>query len=114
MFRLFGKNVTKRELQRKLGDMSQLCGIKVHEFSDGQARGIRAADFRSGAGFDFTVLIDRCMDISLASYKGIPLAWRSFVGEVHPCYYDKDGLEWLRTFRGRTSANLRSSTRRQP
>jgi len=100
MLKLFGKSITKNELERKLGDMSQLCGIKVYEFTDGQARGVRAADFRTGTGFDFTVLIDRCMDISLASFKGIPLAWRSFVGEVHPAYYDKEGLEWLRTFGG--------------
>ena len=40
------------------------------------------------------------MDISIADYKGIPLAWRSPAGDVHPSYYDPQGFGWARSFSG--------------
>src|SRR5262249_46807198 len=43
---------------------------------------------------------DRALDISACSFKGMPLAWRSSVGDVHPAYYDPKGTGWLRSFPG--------------
>ena len=40
------------------------------------------------------------MDISHASYKGIPICWISPAGEVSPWSYEPEGLGWLRTFAG--------------
>jgi len=97
---LFGREYSKKDLQSKLGSMGQLCGVTLIEFADGPAKGMRGAIVRTGGGFDFTVTLDRAMDITLASYKGIPLAWRSCIGEIRPEYYEPEGLGWLRTFQG--------------
>jgi hypothetical protein len=40
------------------------------------------------------------LDIYACRYKGIPLAWASSVGAVHPGYYEPQGLGWLRSFQG--------------
>lgn len=47
-----------------------------------------------------TVLLERAMDISSFTFKGIPIAWRSSTKETSPIYYESKGFEWLRTFYG--------------
>jgi len=100
MTHLFNRPWTRLELLNHIGDLSQVAGIKLGEWSDGVERGLRVADVRSGSGLEFTVLLDRGMDIGPASYKGMPLAWISPTGFGHPAYFDPNGLGWLRTFGG--------------
>ncbi len=97
---LFGKSYSKKELARRIGNLSQIGGTRMYELSDGPEKGVRAVDFRTGTGFEFTVLPDRGLDISTASYRGMSLAWRSPAGEVAPTFYEPQGLGWLRTFHG--------------
>jgi len=98
--KIFGKDIKKDELNKKIGDISQLGGIKYYEFIDGVSRGVRGIDIKSPCGLDFTVLPDRGIDISSMSYKSIPIAWRSTTRETSPIYYESRGMEWLRTFYG--------------
>ena len=65
-----------------------------------RAKGVRALDFKTGTGLEFTVLLDRCMDIYSVSYKGIPFAWQSLAGIVSPYYYEPEGSGWLRSWSG--------------
>jgi hypothetical protein len=74
--------------------------MKPYTLTDGRAAAIRAVDFRTTRGLEFTVLLDRAMDISEARYKGMSLCWRSPSGDVAPAFYDARGLEWLWTFFG--------------
>lgn len=97
---LFDNKYKKREILEKIGDISQIGGVKKYEYTDGVSKGIRAVDLKNGNGLEITVLIDRGMDISGASYKGASLVWKSVTKETHPLYFDKDGLEWLRIFHG--------------
>lgn len=100
MVKLYGKEYTKEELLLKAGDISQLGGVRLSSLQEGKEQGVRTADFRTGSGFDFTVVIDRALDISLAEYKGQPLAFRSSTGETAPAYYEAEGTGWLRSFFG--------------
>jgi len=100
MAKLFGKDYSKKELLARVGDISQIGGVRLYTLADGVERGVRAVDFRTGSGLDFTVLVDRGLDISTAAYKGQPLAWRSSTGDVSPAYYEEPGLGWLRSFYG--------------
>ena len=100
MVNLFGNRYSKEELLKKVGDISQIGGVRLVELADGYERGVRAAEFRTGSGLDFTVLIDRGLDISTAAFKGQPLAWRSAMTDKDPAYYDDGGLGWLRSFQG--------------
>lgn len=97
---LFGKEYSKESLLKHVGDLSQVAGIRMMQLNDGFESGVRIANVRTGSGLRFQVSIDRGMDISLADYKGIPLAWRSANGDVHPSYYDPRGLGWGRSFPG--------------
>lgn len=80
--------------------MEQFGGVRLAELADGPGRGARIADIRTGSGLELQVAIDRCMDLTHGRYKGIPLCWRSSVGDAHPAYYEPEGLGWLRTFAG--------------
>lgn len=100
MVTLFGKRYSKAELLTRVGEMSQLGEVKAIELVDGRARGIRAAAFKTGSGFNFTVLLDRGLDISSADYCGQSLCWRSATGDVAPAFFDAQGDGWLRSFAG--------------
>ena len=100
MARLLGADITRKDMLDRVGDISQVGGIRLVELADGRERGVRAAEFRTGSGLEFTVLIDRGMDIDRCDYKGVPIAWRSATRSVHPAYFEPEGLGWLRSFFG--------------
>ena len=96
----FGMSYTRDELIRHMGDIAQVGGVRLGELGDGAERGVRVADFRTGSGFDFTVHLDRGLDIGAAHYRDVALAWRSPAPVVHPGLYEPAGLGWLRGFSG--------------
>jgi len=97
---LFDKNYTKEEILNYVGDISQLGGIRSYEFNEGLSKGVRAVDIISPNGLFLTILPDRGLDISFASYKSIPLCWRSATKEASTMYYENRDNEWLRTYFG--------------
>jgi len=100
MITLFGKTYTKETLLRSVGDISQIAGARPAELTNGNEKGVRVVEFYTGSGFQFTVSADRGLDISSASYRGIPLAWRSPVSDSSPDFYEPQGTGWLRNFPG--------------
>ncbi len=100
MVKLDGQNLTRQDLSRVCGDLSQIAGIRLMTLSEGREAGVRIADIRTGSGLRFQVTLDRGMDISLAEYRGFPLAWRSRSGDAHPAFFEPAGTGWLRTFPG--------------
>lgn len=100
MARLFGREYTASELLEHVGNVSQVGGTRSYRITGGAADGVSAIDVYTGSGLCFTVLPGRGMDISHASYKGIPLAWISPSGEVSAHAYEPAGFGWLRTFAG--------------
>lgn len=100
MAKLFGEEFTRERLMKRIGNVSQVGGVKTSELKDGREKGMEMIEFRTGSGFNFRVLPGRCMDISFAEYNGIPLCWCSPTGEVVPEYYKERGLGWLRSFYG--------------
>ena len=96
---LFNRIYTPDELHRLTGAMDQLAGIRLVEYADGKARGLRAAEVWTGSGFRFTVYLDRGLDIGPAEFGGRPLAW------VHPALgpaamHERTGYGWARTWGG--------------
>ena len=100
MVHLFGREWTRSELLANIGDLSQIAGVRLGEWSDGVERGVRTAQVRTGSGLEFTILLDRGMDVGPAHYRGLPLAWISPAGFAHPAYFDRVGTGWFRTFGG--------------
>jgi len=97
---LFGRNLRRKQILERVGDISQLGGVRLVELADGRERGVRAAQFRTAGGLAFSVLVDRGMDIDRADYKGVPLCWRSATQSAHPAYFEPEGYGWLRSFFG--------------
>ncbi|WP_319511998.1 aldose 1-epimerase family protein [uncultured Draconibacterium sp.] len=88
------------EKLKYIGNINQLWGVRPYELSDGWARKMRAFDVNAGCGLLYTVLPDRGMDISLASFKGNNLVYLTCNGETSPTYYEPEGIGWLHTFSG--------------
>ncbi len=100
MTQLFGRDWSREDLLRRVGHPDQVAGMRLVEGADGRARGSRMVEAWTGGGLAFNVAADRALDITSCSFKGIPLAWASPAGEVHPAFYEPDGLGWLRSFGG--------------
>ena len=100
MATLFGKTYTRDQLLPYVGEVGQFAGVRVGELGDGFERGVRVADFRTGSGFEFTVLVDRGLDIAWASYQGASISWRSSTTAKAPTFYEPADLGWLRGFHG--------------
>jgi hypothetical protein len=75
-----------------------VCGARPYTLSDGRAAGARGIDVRTGSGFDFTVLPDRALDISFASYRGTPLCHVAKTGVVASPYYEPQEDGWFRSY----------------
>lgn len=100
MIQLFNQSWEKAALLSRVGQMEQLAGIRLVEAIEGKARGCRLLDVWTGSGLRFQVDADRALDLSFCEFQGLPLAWRSPAGEVHPAFYEPEGFGWLRSFAG--------------
>ena len=100
MANLFGRSWTRRELMERVGEISQLGGIRTSTLNDGNENGVRTVEVCTGTGFRFVVLPDRGMDISTADHAGRSLCWRSGTGDVAPAFFESTGRGWLRGFSG--------------
>jgi len=67
--------LSKKELLRYTGQISQIAGVTRFAFADGMARGLPAVQVKNGSGLAFTVLEGRNMDIYSMEFKGINLAF---------------------------------------
>lgn len=93
---LFGKNFTKTELRKRIGDISQIASATEFTYSQGKANGVKAIEVRNGSGLRFIILPDRGMDIAYAEYKGTPISYISKTGIVSSNHYDEP--DFLRSF----------------
>lgn len=86
MANIFGKSYTKKQLLDRMGNLSTLADIRMVEFQDGFARGLRGYEVVNGA-LRFTVLIDKCMDICELYYNGIPLHYYARPGLMNSHWF---------------------------
>ena len=86
MVRLYGEEIGRRELLRRVPALDQLAGVRRVRLEDGPEDGISAVEVRTGGGLSYTVVPSRALDLAAAECDGLPLAWRSGAGEVHPAY----------------------------
>jgi hypothetical protein len=103
MVKLFGKNLTRLQVEERTGSLAQFAGVRLMTLEDGVERGIRSLEFRTGSGLKFNVLIDRAFDIADCEYKGQSIGWQSPTGFRNPAlheYEGEGGLAWMRSFSG--------------
>ena len=100
MARIFGAAMTRDDILRRVGDISQICDARRKTYSDGRRAGVDLVDVKTGSGLAFTVLPSRGLDISAAAWGGAPFAWTSAAGEAAPSYFEPAGYGFLRGFFG--------------
>lgn len=99
MNKLYGSELRKDYLTRRVGHISQVGGLRSYELNSGPQRGLRAVDVRTGTGFEFTVLPGRGMDISWASFKGVPIGYIAKSGVVSAnSFVEEENIGFLRNF----------------
>ena len=69
----------REELLRYCDNLGQVAGIDKVVYTEGKSKGVNAYQVKTGSGFCFTSLPDKCLDVSQASYKGMNLSFLSFV-----------------------------------
>lgn len=87
-------------VRQRVCNTRQLARIDVLNFEDGPARGSRLVRIVNGGGLDIELLPDRCLDLGMVSYRGVPLAWLSPAPFSAPAFGDPAGTGWLRSFAG--------------
>ena len=97
---LFGTHYSRAELLRRVGRLEQVAGVRLVTLGDGQGRGVRVLEFRTGTGFMFEVVVDRAFDVGRCELGGRALSWQSAAGTVGPWYYEPEGWGWFRTWSG--------------
>lgn len=103
MAQLYGRELSRLEIEQRTGALSQFAGVRLGEFQDGVERGIRYLEFRNGSGLQFKILVDRAMDIGPVEFGGAAIGWHSPTGFRHPGlheYEGEGGLAWLRSMSG--------------
>jgi hypothetical protein len=97
---LFGAHYGRADLLRRVGRLEQVAGVRLVTLGDGQGRGVRVLEFRTGSGFAFDVLVDRSFDVGRCEFAGQPLSWLSGAGVIGPWYYEPDEWGWFRAWGG--------------
>src|SRR5262249_25824428 len=101
MVRLFGRDFSRAELERRVGHLSQLGGVRLIVSDNGPSRGVRLIEFRTGTGFVFEVALDRGMDVGRAEFNGASLAWLPPTLLAAPWFFEQQTeFGWLRTALG--------------
>jgi len=97
---LFNRDYSREDLGKYFGSLEQFAGLRKYSFSQGRAKNIEVVEFRTGSSLRFEVLVDRGLDIGLCEFKGIPISFRSAVGEASPYLFEAEGDQWFRNFSG--------------
>lgn len=97
---LYNINITKDQLMKRIGDISQVAGAKEYQLTSGQGSGVRAIDVRNGSGLEFTIVPDRGMDIAWCRFEGMPVSFISKVGVNSAGYYEETDKGFIRGFYG--------------
>ncbi|MDR1579108.1 MAG: aldose 1-epimerase family protein [Synergistaceae bacterium] len=90
MAKVFGKQMTRQEIYARVGNLTQIAGIKRYTLNSGRGKGVDAIDVNTGC-FSFTLLPSRCLDISAVFYRGIQLGYMSKSGIRSPQYFNENG-----------------------
>ena len=100
MANIFGRNLSKSEILKRVGDIEQLAQITNVELKEGNASGVRALDVRNGGGLHFLVVADRGLDITVADICGVPLAIRFHPGEMRPDFHEDHPMAFIKNWAG--------------
>ena len=89
----------KAKIMRKVGNLHQLVDVVPVIYQEGRADKMSAWQVKNGP-LQFTVMKDKCLDLSELSYRGINFSFLSKPGLQGRNHYDTNGEEALRSIMG--------------
>ena len=91
MAKYLGREMTRQDVLRSTGHISQLARARAVELTTGRSGGCKAIEVVTGGGLEFTVLQDRCLDVMDLRYKGVNLSFMAKPGATAPQYFNPNG-----------------------
>ena len=88
---LFGKEIKREDITKRVGSLSQIADARMMAFEEGKARGMRCVEVKTGSGLTFTVLPERGLDICWAEFKGNPFSYISKSEVCTPQFFQENG-----------------------
>lgn len=88
-------NYSCKDILKRVGDISQLAGIKRTEAAYGKAKGSEIFEVYNAAGMYFNVVADKCMDIFELKYKGANIGFATKNGLVSNKFFNALDNEFL-------------------
>ena len=86
------------DYNKYIGNTSQVFGVEEVKLTRGKGKDMTLLQVRNGKGLDFTLSVDRAMDISRMHFDGVNMGYFSACGYVAPTYYDHIGAGFLKSF----------------
>ena len=86
---LYGQSLTRAELMSRVGDLSQIGGLRRGRLLEGVSNGVEVIELETASGLRFDVLPSRGLDIEQASWGGRPVAWQSESEPVHSRFAER-------------------------
>lgn len=81
-----------------IGHEHQIYGVEEYRLQGTKGDGMRFLNVRNGKGLEVWISLDRCGDLSRVTFKGDNFGYFAPCGYVHPSYYEKDGVSFLKSF----------------
>lgn len=94
-----GMESRKEELLSHVGSIQQLAYVRPVTYGEGRARGMKAYEVKNGP-LQFTVMADKCLDITDVSFRGHNISFLSKPGLMGRNHFDTNGEEALRSIMG--------------
>jgi len=91
--------MTKQELLALTGSMEQAASVRLVEFQDGRANGLRGWRVHNGL-MEFDVMADKCLDIPSFRYRGVGFHFLAKPGLMGRSHFDTNGAEAQRSIMG--------------
>lgn len=81
-----------------VGHPLQNRGAEQYTLKGGKGEGMNFVYARNGLGLEIWISTDRCADVARVTYNGKNMSYMSPCGNVAPAYYDRTGLNFLKSF----------------
>ncbi len=89
----------KQDLMKYTGSLQQVAYVRPVTYEEGRAAGMKGWEVKNGK-MNFSVMADKCLDVSALSYNGINMTFLSKPGLQGRNHYDTNGEEAVRSIMG--------------
>ncbi len=97
---LHGEQLSKHEFLKRVGNVTQLGGVRRVRLLEGVSDGLELIELQTGAGLDLEILVSRGLDLGAARFYGQPISWLSSAGFSHPGLFENQPESFVRAFGG--------------